>query len=236
MTIRTACVILFAGFSCHGQSLSGTVLDQSGSVIPGTLVVLESESDPSRRFQARADDYGIYRFSQLSADVYRLRFEQAGFVTFFVNAVQLASGETRSMLPVMLKVASNGCSGGVLTYSKMPPLPFGPHAGNLAGQVVDYDGTPVADADASLICGENRVCTKIRTDLKGEFVFEGIPPGDYGLLIGRSFFYPWFARSLQVSQDYELMYRPISLERCPEKYCDPRRRPKPDWTRIAICL
>jgi Carboxypeptidase regulatory-like domain len=118
----------------------------------------------------------------------------------------------------------------------MPLVRFGPAAGNLAGQVVDYDNTPVADADVSLICGENRVCTKIRTDSMGEFVFEGVPSGKYGLLVGRSFVYPWFERSLEVRQGQELMYQPISLQRCPEKYCDPARRPKPVLTgQITLC-
>jgi Carboxypeptidase regulatory-like domain len=110
MTIRAACVILFAGFSCHGQSLSGTVLDQSGSVIPGTLAVLESESDLNRRFQMQTDEHGVYRFLEMSPDVYRLRFEYSGFLTFFVKGVQLSGGEAKSMPPVTLKVVNNGCS------------------------------------------------------------------------------------------------------------------------------
>jgi Carboxypeptidase regulatory-like domain len=245
MTIRAACFILFAGLSCHGQSLSGIVQDRTESGIPRTLVFLESETDPSRRFLTRADDRGIYRFSELSAGVYRLWLRAAGFAPIELKAVELASGEEKSMPRVTLQV-DGGCPVGpmdvLLTFSDMRLLPLAGQARNLAGrvvEVVDYERTPVADADVSLICEKDRVCTRIRTDSKGEFVFEGVPLGYYGLLIGRSFFYPRFYprldRSLDGRQDLELIYE-LFLEPCPEKYCDPARRPKPVLTgQITIC-
>jgi hypothetical protein len=128
-----------------------------------------------------------------------------------------------------------------LTFSDMRLLPLAGQARNLVGKVVDHERTPVADADVSLICEKDRVCTRIRTDSEGGFVFEGVPPGYYGLLIGRSFFYtrfyPRLDRSLEDRQDLELIYE-LFLEPCPEKYCDPARRPKPVLTgdhQITVC-
>jgi hypothetical protein len=64
---------------CQVTSLSGRVADPSGAVIPGVVLSLTSASGAER--SASTDEYGSYRFLQLTPGTYAFRTERKGFKT-----------------------------------------------------------------------------------------------------------------------------------------------------------
>jgi TonB family protein len=87
----------------HGQessaspSLSGTVYDASGAVVPGALILLKNNT--SHQEAARANAAGEYKFSSLPAGSYTLEARSRGFAEF-QKAVVLPAGQTNIILAI----------------------------------------------------------------------------------------------------------------------------------------
>jgi len=62
-------------------SISGSVSDPSGSIVPGTVVTLTNLATQAKR-TVTGDDSGLYRFVDLIPGRYRLEAEKAGFKRF----------------------------------------------------------------------------------------------------------------------------------------------------------
>jgi len=72
-------------------TLSGTVSDPSGAIVPGASVTLAStEKGISRNFTA--DEAGRYSFSQLPASTYTLTVKENGFEVYQQNGIVLDAG------------------------------------------------------------------------------------------------------------------------------------------------
>ena len=77
------CVCLFASAKARaatGGSISGTVTDQSGAVIPGASLSLVN-LDLAAGYKATTDAQGFYSFPALPVGRYELTIEGAGFKT-----------------------------------------------------------------------------------------------------------------------------------------------------------
>jgi len=73
-------------------SIYGTVLDQSGAVVPNATVTIKSEQkDTTTNVQSNAS--GQYRIDHLVPDSYTVTITAAGFKTLTVNHVQVNVGE-----------------------------------------------------------------------------------------------------------------------------------------------
>lgn len=111
MRVRGARIIA-AVFSClwgwggapplYGQgqvafaSLSGSVEDDSGSIVPDAMVVLSSpEKSFSRTFTA--DQQGRYAFTLIPAGTYTLRVTHPGFRAYTQSGIQLAVGQAATL-------------------------------------------------------------------------------------------------------------------------------------------
>ena len=69
-------------------SVSGTVSDSSGAVLPGaSVVVTNSETGEAR--QATTDSDGVYRVASLRPGLYEVKVEQTGFKTGVVKNIQV---------------------------------------------------------------------------------------------------------------------------------------------------
>ena len=78
-----ACLLISVG-TAFGQSVSsgtiqGTIRDQSGGVLPGVTATLTSPALQVRELVQVTDAQGEYRFVDLPAGTYTLKFELAGF-------------------------------------------------------------------------------------------------------------------------------------------------------------
>ncbi len=95
----TFCAVLIFIGTALGQSVSsgtieGTVRDQSAAVLPGVTATLTSPALQVRELVQVTDDEGQYRFVDLPAGTYLLKFELPGFSTLIREDLRLTVGFT----------------------------------------------------------------------------------------------------------------------------------------------
>jgi hypothetical protein len=98
------CLVLCGGasFSLYGQgqvafaSLSGTVEDESGAIVPQAEVTLSS---PERNFARSftSDDQGRFALTLIPPGSYTLRVTHQGFRTYTQSGIQLAVGQSATL-------------------------------------------------------------------------------------------------------------------------------------------
>src|SRR5512139_1275408 len=85
--------------------LSGSVVDESGGVIPGANVTVINEASKAvRRSVTNAD--GFFAITTLPAATYTVQVAMPGFSTYEVTGIELRSGDSRSLRQIALKVAT----------------------------------------------------------------------------------------------------------------------------------
>jgi len=90
----------FGQLAVTTATLSGTVTDSSGSVIPGAEVNLSSpERGITRVFTT--SDQGAYSFAQLPPSTYEMTIKERGFLTYVQKGLQLDAGQSASQNVVM---------------------------------------------------------------------------------------------------------------------------------------
>jgi hypothetical protein len=88
---------LFAQSAGNSGTITGTVTDSSGAVIPGALVTIENPVSGLNR-KAVADATGQFQFTNLPLNPYHLSVKKDGFTTLVQDV------EVRSFVPVSLKL------------------------------------------------------------------------------------------------------------------------------------
>jgi hypothetical protein len=95
-------------------TLTGTVTDTTGGVLPGVTVTAVNEAT-GNTFTGVTDERGIYRIA-LRVGTYRMSIELQGFTTVQRTGVQLLVGQTASinaqMSPSTVQETRHGDSGG----------------------------------------------------------------------------------------------------------------------------
>jgi hypothetical protein len=86
----------------QGGTVSGTVLDEQGAVLPGVAVTLQG-ADAKRESATETD--GRFRFLDLAPGSYKLTVALQGFATIVDEAIVVAVGKTID-LPLTMKIAS----------------------------------------------------------------------------------------------------------------------------------
>jgi hypothetical protein len=83
-------LLLPAGVWAQGFSVSGTVKDSAGVVLPGALVQLLQDADSAASIRTCTDDKGAYTFKEVAQGVYNLRVQATGYTmpirTLYVDA------------------------------------------------------------------------------------------------------------------------------------------------------
>ena len=73
-------------------SVSGTVTDPNGAVVPGIVVSIKGENDQSGR-TATSNDEGFYEFKNLEIGTYTLKVEgKNGFRTYQIESIAVSAG------------------------------------------------------------------------------------------------------------------------------------------------
>ncbi len=86
-------------------SISGTVFDQNGDIIPGATAVLEVPV-PGERRTAAANDNGFFEFDHLKpAAPYRVAINANGFIPWTSTTVTLKPGQFVSLTGIKLQIA-----------------------------------------------------------------------------------------------------------------------------------
>lgn len=89
--------LLSAGRPAAAQFVStagidGTVTDQSGAALPGVSVTITSPALQVPQMDAVSNSEGLYRFSQLPAGAYQVKFNLAGFQSVVRDGFQIGAG------------------------------------------------------------------------------------------------------------------------------------------------
>src|ERR1700739_3405669 len=107
------CVIL-AAFSCGGVfaqmsvtgSVSGTIMDASGAVIPDAVLKLTSETTREAR-EIRSNGEGLFSFTAVPRDSYTLKVEHTGFKVFERTGILVSANEHVALSGVTLELGSS---------------------------------------------------------------------------------------------------------------------------------
>jgi len=136
------CALALASSPLFGQatgSLSGTVQDRSGAVLPGASVTATSQGTSAAR-ETKTDDTGHYLLPLLPVDTYTIRVNAAGFQAIEQKDVTLQVDESKvvdfSMSPATVQQTvevsatsvavetSNASLGQVITSQQVAELPL----------------------------------------------------------------------------------------------------------------
>jgi hypothetical protein len=82
--------------SAQTATLSGTVTDNQGGVLPG-VTVTATETSTGRQHVSVTDDKGLYRFPILPAGTYRLEADLPGFAKLTIPSLELLVGQSASV-------------------------------------------------------------------------------------------------------------------------------------------
>ncbi len=99
-----ACLFAFPAFAQSATAtLSGTVVDEQGNILPAATVTLLNPATRQQR-QVKGDSNGAFTFPQLPPSVYKLTAQRDGFATTEIPNVTLNASDQKA-LRVLLKVA-----------------------------------------------------------------------------------------------------------------------------------
>ena len=117
-------------------SISGSVVDESGGVIPGAdVTVINEASKGVRRSVTNAD--GFFAFASLPAATYTVQVSIAGFNTYEVTGIELRSGDSRSLRQIALKVATVAETVSVSAEVALTPLNSGEKSATLTSEQIE---------------------------------------------------------------------------------------------------
>jgi len=100
-------------------TVSGTIKDTTGAVVPGATVVLVSEAKGTRSVPAVTNGSGDYVFPNVTADTYRVEATLEGFHSISRGGVIVSSGE-RVSVPAL--VLAPGGTQETVTVTAVSPL------------------------------------------------------------------------------------------------------------------
>jgi hypothetical protein len=120
-SVRILLCLLFASLSLFAQSdrgtITGTVSDTTGALIPGVSVVA-TNVETSARYQTATTETGNYTLAQLPSGLYQLSAELPGFKKYVRQGINVLVAQTLR-LDVALEVGSNDES---VTVTEAAPL------------------------------------------------------------------------------------------------------------------
>src|SRR5918912_1495948 len=95
----TFCLLLCSAL-VFGQAttatLSGTVTDPQGAVVPGATITIK-DTDTGQQRQAQTNESGYYRVTNLPPGNYEVRIERQGFRPEVRSGVKLTVGEDAAL-------------------------------------------------------------------------------------------------------------------------------------------
>jgi len=107
--LAIALAALFAAPSVYGQlitgTLSGTVRDVTGAVVPNASVTLISETSHDSRV-TQSNSAGYFAFAAVPAGAYSINIAAAGFSNWRQTGILMNSGDVREVAGIALKVGA----------------------------------------------------------------------------------------------------------------------------------
>jgi hypothetical protein len=135
-----ALILLLASSVSYAQritgELSGTVVDETGGVLPGATVVLTNEASGTKR-NTVTNTEGFFSFSAVPAAVYTVSIEMQGFSTVEYKNVELRGGDARTLRTVNMKVAAVAAVVTVSGVESMTPITSGEKSATLTAEQIE---------------------------------------------------------------------------------------------------
>jgi hypothetical protein len=155
-------------------TLSGTVADQSGGVIPDAQVTLTNEATKDSRAEV-SNGAGLYAFPSLVPGTYDIKVAAKGFKSKAVTGIVLNAGDTRTVPALNLEVGEASVTVTVSAASEMIPTEN--------GSKVDV----LTSADIDTLALEGRDVTELIKVLPGATTMTGNGSGS-GLTVNAPMF------------------------------------------------
>ncbi|WP_350448945.1 carboxypeptidase regulatory-like domain-containing protein [Paracidobacterium acidisoli] len=130
--------LLLISLGAHAQlttgSLSGTVQDQSGAVIPNAQVTLLNDASHDRR-QSTSNSAGYFTFAGVQPGSYTITIQAKGFENWSQTGVTMNPGDIRQVPNIQMAVGSAGQTVQVqATASQILPIDSGERSAVLSSQ------------------------------------------------------------------------------------------------------
>src|SRR5215470_14789570 len=120
-TVKIILCLLLVSFPAFGQSdrgtMTGTVSDPTGGVIPGVSIVA-TNVETSARYETISTETGNYTLAQMPAGIYQLSAELPGFKRYVRQGITVLVAQTLR-LDIGLEIGSNAES---VTVTEAAPL------------------------------------------------------------------------------------------------------------------
>ncbi len=116
--------------------LSGSVVDESGGVIPGADVAVVNEASGAVRRSVTNSD-GFFAFAALPAATYKVTISIQGFNSYEVTGMELRSGASLSLRQIKLKVATVAETVSVNAEIALSPLNSGEKSATLTSDQIE---------------------------------------------------------------------------------------------------
>lgn len=105
-------------------TLSGTVLDATGAIIPGATVTLKNQASGDVRKEVTNGD-GFFNFAAVPPGTYTVRVTRQGFAAWEARGIVLSSGDNRSVRGISLKVGATSETVTVNASTQITPTDSG---------------------------------------------------------------------------------------------------------------
>ena len=117
-------------------TLSGTVEDQSGGVIPGATVTLTNEATKFATVNT-SNGAGLYAFPSLTPGTYDIKASAKGFQAKQVTGIVLNAGDAKTVPALDLTVGAESQTITVSASAEMIPVDNGAHVDVLSAADID---------------------------------------------------------------------------------------------------
>ena len=149
-------------------TISGNVVDPTGAAIYNAQITATEEST-GKQYHTAADPSGSYRFPELAAGKYSVKFESRGFRTETKTSIVVTPDKV-SQVDVRLMVGSGG---GVEVTA------VDPGTGTIAGAVTDLTGAGIWGAHITAVEASTGKHLEATTGCDGTYQISNLAAGDY---------------------------------------------------------
>jgi hypothetical protein len=177
------------GASSARASISGTVADDKGEVIPGAKVLLDAGGIAKLELDCNAD--GTFAFNDLVPGAYSLTVIAPNFPDKLYNNISATAGQNVS-LKVSMRAASPQVAEAAASGQAAVSVASGPSGekGEITGTVTDPSGAVMPGVKLSLEGGGLKL--EVVSSATGTYAFQHLPAGTYTLTASA----PSFAQKL----------------------------------------
>jgi len=106
LVVMTLLLLQSAVVAQQTGTITGTVFDTTGAVIPGAKVVLVNSATKDTR-QTTSNGEGYFTFAGVVSGSYSVKVEMKGFRSWIVNGVNLSPNDRRNISGINLAVGTN---------------------------------------------------------------------------------------------------------------------------------